>query len=96
MPARSHMFRLKYLSISRFITQWFFKIYPVQKTINLAIYNSNGQKIRVIYQGVATIDSFEIKWDGRSDEGKSVVSGIYVVVVRVQDRLKMRKIILLR
>ena len=36
------------------------------------------------------------EWDGRSDQGKSVSSGIYFVVLSIRDRLKTGKMILIR
>ncbi len=71
-------------------------INQIQNTISLAVYNSCGQKIREIYQGDVAAGSFEIGWDGRSDEGKTVSSGIYFVVLRIQDRMKTGKMILMK
>ena len=72
------------------------RIDQVRSTINMAIYNNRGQKVRELYRGNVSAGSFEIEWDGRSDEGKSVSSGVYFVVLSIQDRLKTGKIILMR
>ncbi len=68
----------------------------VRSTFSLPIYNSSGQKVRVLYQGNVAAGSYEIEWDGRSDEGKSVSSGVYFVVLSIRNRLKTGKMIVIR
>jgi hypothetical protein len=67
-----------------------------QNTITLAIYNSSGQKIRALYRGEISEGLFEIVWDGNSENGLAVSSGIYFVVLKFYDRIKTGKMILMR
>ncbi len=68
----------------------------LQNTISLAIYNSSGQKVRTLYQGYLASGSFEIAWDGRSDRGLGVASGIYFVVLNMGGKVKTGKIMLMK
>jgi hypothetical protein len=51
------------------------------KMISLLIYNSRGQKVKTLYQGEVSPGSYEIGWDGLSDGGMPVSSGIYYTVL---------------
>jgi uncharacterized repeat protein (TIGR02543 family) len=50
--------------------------------LRLVIYNSRGQKIRVLRDGYCPAGSFDVKWDGLDDTGNSAGSRIYVAVLR--------------
>lgn len=45
----------------------------------MTVYNSRGQKVRTLTQGLAipAETNISIQWDGRDDDGKSVAGGVY-------------------
>lgn len=43
----------------------------------LAIYNVLGQQVRILVNNVLMPNQYEVTWDGRSDSGQKVGSGIY-------------------
>jgi hypothetical protein len=56
---------------------------PLEGTINLGVYNANGQLVRILHQE-AELDEFtvgadalETKWDGKNDDGEDLPSGKY-------------------
>ncbi|MGD9707382.1 MAG: FlgD immunoglobulin-like domain containing protein [Candidatus Delongbacteria bacterium] len=48
---------------------------------SLFIFNSNGQKVRTLYDGMLERGSRTFIWDGRNDSGSSVSSGVYYYTV---------------
>jgi hypothetical protein len=47
--------------------------------IHLGVYDTKGRLVRTLYRGVETSGEHTIDWDGRSDAGTEVSSGIYFV-----------------
>ncbi|MFC1490010.1 FlgD immunoglobulin-like domain containing protein [Candidatus Latescibacterota bacterium] len=46
--------------------------------VEMVIYNSNGQKIRTLVNETQDAGYYNVVWDGRSDSGEMVSSGLYV------------------
>jgi hypothetical protein len=67
-----------------------------RNTVSLAIYNNTGQKVRTLFQSEISAGSFEIEWDGRSDEGKAVSSGIYYAVLGNRELQVGRKMVFIK
>ena len=44
--------------------------------VNLAVYNSLGQKVRVLADGPRSVGVHTVMWDGRDEAGRSVSSGV--------------------
>ncbi|MBN2090772.1 N-acetylmuramoyl-L-alanine amidase [candidate division KSB1 bacterium] len=60
--------------------------------IDLVIFNSLGQKIR-IFQNLATSPGVHhVRWDGFDDRGQAVAAGIYFCEFRADGRFETRKI----
>jgi hypothetical protein len=69
--------------------------------INISIYNSIGQLIRMLYLGYRDAGVYETKacaayWDGRNDSGDLVASGVYFYVLSAGNFVATKKLILLR
>ena len=50
---------------------------PSDSEINLAIFNGKGQKIATIFQGYQPAGEYIKTWDGRTEVGELVSSGVY-------------------
>jgi flagellar hook assembly protein FlgD len=48
-----------------------------RERVSLDVYNILGQRIRTLVDEVLEPDSYVREWDGRSDRGERVSSGIY-------------------
>lgn len=59
---------------------------PVSGHVTVAIYDIKGRLVRVLVQGVEEAGSHSIVWDGKDESGKDVPSGIYVYVLRFEDK----------
>ena len=67
------------------------------KRVALRVYNILGQAVRtLVEQSNPTASSHTISWDGQTDAGTPVTSGIYLLALRGDDNLLTRKIMLIR
>jgi flagellar hook assembly protein FlgD len=69
---------------------------PSQAEVSLQIYNSAGQCVRNLLQGMYAAGSYSQRWDGRDDQGLSVGSGIYIAHFSADGRIFDQKMILVR
>ena len=69
---------------------------PERATVDLAIYNTLGQKIRTLVSGVRSAGVFTVAWDGKNDLGKPVTSGIYMYKIVSGQHQAIRKMILMK
>lgn len=54
--------------------------------VQIAIYNLAGQKVRTLLEGEQASGAYEITWDGKSDSGKTLPSGLYFYRVYVENK----------
>lgn len=64
--------------------------------VNLSIYNSLGQKVRTLVNGVVQPGSHQAVWDGRNDAGETVGSGMYLYLFKADNFSKTHKMILMK
>ena len=65
--------------------------------IALRVYNVLGQSVRtLVEQSAPTAGFHSIRWDGQTDGGTSVTTGIYLLALQADDELLTRKIMLIR
>ena len=61
--------------------------------VQLAIYNSNGQLVKMLVDEVQAAGSYRIQWNGTAEEGGSVVTGIYLISMKTQSGSRVLKAI---
>ena len=67
------------------------------KRAALRVYNVLGQSVRtLVEQSVPATGSRTISWDGQTDAGTPVTSGMYLLALQADDKLLTRKIMLIR
>ena len=65
--------------------------------VSLTIYNIAGQVVRKLVDGeVLAAGQYQAVWDGRSESGASVASGMYFYLIHAGDYVAKRKMVLLR
>ena len=65
--------------------------------IALRVYNVLGQSVHTLMEQSAPEAGFHsIRWDGQTDGGTSVTTGIYLLALQADDELLTRKIMLIR
>jgi hypothetical protein len=62
----------------------------------LAVYNMLGQKVKVLADGVQKAGTHQIVWDGSDGNGLKVSSGMYLYRLESEDRVAIRKLILVK
>jgi len=76
-------------------TRVFFEI-SSPSSITLAVYNTSGRRVAVLYQGPCEAGRHEVRWDGRDVSGRAVSSGLYFLRMQTPSQILTRKMILLR
>jgi len=69
---------------------------PNSSTVRLAVYNTLGQLVTVLFDERASSGNHQVRWDGVSTNGSPVGSGIYLFVLTTPTGSSVKKGILLR
>ncbi|MBN1560280.1 S8 family serine peptidase [candidate division KSB1 bacterium] len=69
---------------------------PESETITLAIYNTVGQRVRLLVDATLDAGQHAILWDGSDESGHDVVSGLYLVRLHSQERSQTRRLLLIK
>ena len=69
---------------------------PVATTINLKIYNVQGQMVRHLVEQTVATGQYAVHWDGRDDSGRSLASGTYVYQLEAAEIRLQRKVTFLK
>lgn len=69
---------------------------PAQSNISLTMYNTLGQKIKMLKTGRFNAGKHTEQWNGDNDDGKPVGSGTYLCRLVVNDAVIVQKIIMVR
>ena len=64
--------------------------------VNLAVFNSLGQKVRVLADGPKSAGIHTVMWDGRDEAGRSVSSGVYFCRMQAEKYSKTQKMLYAR
>ena len=74
-----------------------YRIFPGHgRQVEISIVGANGQSVRRLHVGWLGAGIHEIHWDGRSDAGPSVGSGVYIAVIRSPAGIEARKVVFLQ
>ena len=69
---------------------------PESQHVSVNIYNVLGQKVVDLLDRVVSPGCYQIKWDGKDENGNSVSSGAYIYKLQTQQRTMQKKMILLK
>ena len=69
---------------------------PKNAGVNLTVYNTLGQKIRILIDNEQPAGKYSVKWDGKNDNRQSVASGIYILQFKSAKFTKVQKMLLIR
>jgi hypothetical protein len=69
---------------------------PSDGNIELSIYNIRGQHVKNLIMGEQIAGSYEVIWNGKDNNEKSVSSGIYFYRLSTKDETIMKKILMLK
>lgn len=69
---------------------------PARENVRLAVYNVAGQRVRTLVDGPVEPGQHEVRWNGRTDDGGMVASGVYLYRFEAAGFTGTRKVTLLR
>ena len=78
---------------SRTVISWF-QLHPGE--VRLEVFALTGQRVAVLHEGAKKIGLHRLTWDGRSDQGRPLASGVYVYRLVTVEGAWTRKLTLLR
>ncbi|MFH1278144.1 MAG: FlgD immunoglobulin-like domain containing protein [Candidatus Eisenbacteria bacterium] len=64
--------------------------------MTLAVYNAAGRRVRLLESGFRGAGEHETVWDGRSERGNDVASGVYTARLETKGRATSRRMVLAR
>ena len=69
---------------------------PTSGSVTLRVFDVMGREVAVLVDGVLPAGAHEVAWDGTSDGGEAVSSGIYVYRIESESGVQARAMTLLR
>jgi len=69
---------------------------PEAGQVELTIYNVLGQRERTLVQAAQAAGRYQIGWDGRSEVGAPVTSGVYLYRLTTEQGVVVRRLLLLK
>ena len=62
-------------------------------TLNIGIYNNQGQKIKMLFDGRTTGSTKKLEWDRTNENGQWLPGGIYFIRIKNNEKISVSKII---
>jgi hypothetical protein len=69
---------------------------PVNELVELAVYNTLGEKVRTLIQGRQQSGFHQVVWDGRNDRGQLLSSGIYFYILNTEKARQSRRMVFIK
>ena len=64
--------------------------------MQISVYNSVGEKIYSLINSEQNAGTYEVTWNGKSETGSQVASGVYFYELKTTDVIKVQKMMLLK
>jgi len=68
----------------------------VRSEVTISIFNCLGQKVKTFCGGVKSAGDYQLEWDGRTDQGAQLATGVYFYRLRAGDQVESKKMLLLK
>ncbi len=69
---------------------------PAEGPVKISIYDTAGRLVRTLVDGVRGAGAQEARWDGKSDSGSDVASGVYIYRLEAAGRVLDGRMVLLK
>jgi hypothetical protein len=69
---------------------------PRNSQVNLTVFNVLGQKVKTLVNEMLVAKKYKVDWDGTSDSGTKVASGIYFYKLEAGDFVQTKKMVMLK
>lgn len=64
--------------------------------VELAVFDSQGRRVRTVHAGVLPAGTTRVRWDGRTDTGHAAASGVYYIRMMSGGEMRNQHLILVR
>ena len=64
--------------------------------VSLVVYNMLGQAVRTLAEGVHQAGTYQVRWDGRDQQGQAQASGLYIYRLVINGQVFSRRMALLK
>ncbi|MDD2890301.1 MAG: FlgD immunoglobulin-like domain containing protein [bacterium] len=65
---------------------------PNQTNVTLTVYSADGRKVKTLVNAMQTSGQYNLKWDGLSDNGKNLPTGIYYLNLNAGTKINKKLI----
>ena len=69
---------------------------PTARDVQLRVYNQLGQTVRTLVDRQMKAGSYRVSWDGATEQGAKVASGVYFYSLKAGDFKQIRKMTLVK
>ena len=69
---------------------------PEPMDVTVEVYNALGQKVRTLYDGMASAGQHTLSWQGRDDAGRAVSSGVFLLRVHAGSEQIVKRMLLIQ
>ena len=69
---------------------------PSDGNVELTVYNIKGQKVKTLINGTQPTGVYNVTWNGKDDNDRSVSSGLYFYKLRSSGKTAVKKMLLLK
>ncbi|RKX72400.1 hypothetical protein DRP43_00880 [candidate division TA06 bacterium] len=64
--------------------------------VEIEIYNTTGRKIKILVNATKNAGYHRVSWDGKDDNGRNIVNGIYFIMIKSSGKIKNTKVMLIK
>ena len=69
---------------------------PYPAWTELAVFDAQGARVRTIHAAMLPVGVTHLRWDGRTDHGRAVQSGVYFLRMNAGGRVLGQRLVLVR
>jgi hypothetical protein len=69
---------------------------PKQTRVTVAVYDMMGRKVATLVNGPRRAGTHRVRWNGESDGGQSLASGVYLMRLRADGQSQTRRVTIVR
>ncbi|MDO9391037.1 MAG: Ig-like domain-containing protein, partial [bacterium] len=69
---------------------------PQVTNVNLTVYNVAGQVVKTLVEGTQGQGAYHVSWDGRDEDGRAAMSGVYFYRLNAAGKNILRKLVLVK
>lgn len=69
---------------------------PHECEVDVSVYNILGQKVRTLVKRKEKAGYWQVVWDGRTDEGRELTSGIYFYRIKAGELTETKKMVIIK